>query len=102
MIGSRLIWLAPLSFALTFLGCGGQPSGEQPTTETTPAAPAAPVDPATAATITGKVAFDGQAPAKVRIRMDSVPACTETNKEPVFTDEVVVNENQTLQNVFVY
>ncbi|MBI4464190.1 MAG: carboxypeptidase regulatory-like domain-containing protein, partial [Acidobacteria bacterium] len=67
------------------------------------AAPAAaPIDPATAGSVTGKISFAGQAPAKVRIRMDATPACTEGNPEPVFADEVVVNNNGTLGNVFVY
>ena len=104
MIRSRLVWLASLLFTVTFLGCGGgQPPAEQPSTSSAPAAaPAAPIDPATAATVTGKVSFEGQAPAKVRIRMDAVPACTEASKEPAFSEEVVVNDNKTLRNVFVY
>jgi plastocyanin len=94
--------------ALTFAGCGG--GGEQPATEQTeggggaaPSAPAAQsVDPATAATITGRIAFTGQKPTPQRIRMDAVPACTEANSSPVFVQEVVVNDNNTLRNVFVY
>ncbi|OFW04708.1 MAG: hypothetical protein A3G20_07805 [Acidobacteria bacterium RIFCSPLOWO2_12_FULL_59_11] len=89
---------------LTLAGCGG---GQQtPTAEQQPqpaAAPAAaPIDPATVGSVTGKVSFEGQAPAKVRIRMDATPACTESNPEPVFADEVIVNNNGTLSNVFVY
>lgn len=34
--------------------------------------------------------------------MDAVPACTEANPDPVFVQEVVVNDNDTLRNVFVY
>lgn len=108
MIRSRLVWLASLLFTVTFLGCGGgQPPAEQSGGGATPAAapaaaPAAPIDPATVATVTGKVSFEGQAPAKVRIRMDAVPACTEASKEPAFSEEVVVNDNKTLKNVFVY
>lgn len=101
----RSIWigLVSLSVALVLTACQQQqPTGgaEQPRTEATPAA--APVDPATVATLTGKVNFEGQAPAKVRIRMDAVPACTEASKEPVYSEEVVVNDNKTLRNVFVY
>ena len=99
---SKLNWIVPLAFALTLAGCGG---GEKATTEEkAPAAPAATttVDPATAGEISGTIAFDGAAPAKVRIRMDAVPACTEASKEPVYSEEVVVNDNKTLRNVFVY
>jgi plastocyanin len=93
--------------ALAFSGCGG--GGEQPATETgggegaaSSAPTAAAVDPATAATITGRIAFTGQKPTPQRIRMDAVPACTQANPNPVFIQEVVVNDNNTLRNVFVY
>jgi len=105
MIRSRLLWVVPLSLTLSLLGCGGgQPPAEQSSESAAPAATpaAAPVDPATAGTITGKVAFTGQTPNRIRIRMDAVPACTQANPEPVFVQEVVVNSNNTLANVFVY
>ena len=107
MIRSNWNWLAALFLAMTIAGCGGggQPAAEQPAGgAAAPAAPAATatVDPATAATITGKVAFTGQAPNRLRIRMDAVPACTQANTEPVFVQDVVVNDNKTLANVFVY
>lgn len=103
MIRSKWFWVVPLSLALSLLGCGGQPAAEQPSSEAAPSAgPPAAVDPATAGTITGKVAFTGQAPARIRIRMDAVPACTQANPDPVFVQEVVVNDNNTLRNVFVY
>ena len=94
--------------AAILAGCGG--GGEAPTAGESggsemPAASSAPVetvDPATAATVTGKVNFQGQAPQRMRIRMDAVPACTEANPDPVYSDEVVVNDNGTLANVFVY
>ncbi len=107
-MNSKLNWLAPVLLSAALVGCGGgnKPSEEKPaetsSTAAPAAAPAATVDPATAAEITGKVSFEGQAPAKVRIHMDAVPACTEANKEPVYSEEVVVNDNKTLKNVFVY
>ena len=105
MVRTRLHWLVALSVALVLAGCGGgqqpTPSAEQPQTTAAPAAAPAAIDPATAGEITGKVSFEGQPPARVRIRMDAVPACTQTNKEPVFSEEVVVNDGK-LQNVFVY
>ena len=99
----KLNWFVPLSLAVALTGCGG---GQKATEEKAPAAPApaatATVDPATAGEISGTIAFDGAAPAKIRIRMDAVPACTEASKEPVYSEEVVVNDNKTLRNVFVY
>ena len=104
MMRSNWSWLAALFLALAVAGCGGgQPAAEQPAGDAAPAAPAAaPIDPATVATITGKVAFTGQAPPRVRIRMDAVPACTQASPDPAYVQEVVVNDNNTLQNVFVY
>jgi hypothetical protein len=106
MIRPNWNWLAGLFLAVTLAGCGGggQPAAEQPAGDAAAPAPAATatVDPATAATITGKVNFTGQAPNRVRIRMDAVPACTQANSEPVFVQDVVVNSNNTLANVFVY
>jgi len=105
-MNSTLRWLAPLSLSLALMGCGGgNKSAEEKPAETSSApaaAPAAAVDPAQAAEVTGKIAFEGTAPSKVRIKMDAVPACTEASKEPVYSEEVVVNENKTLKNVFVY
>ncbi|MBI4459129.1 MAG: carboxypeptidase regulatory-like domain-containing protein [Acidobacteria bacterium] len=103
MIRTNLGWFTVFSLALTLVGCGGgqqAPTAEQEQ-ESTAAPAAAPVDPATAGSIAGKVNFEGQPPARVRIRMDATPACTEKNKEPVYADEVLVN-NGTLANVFVY
>jgi len=107
MIRTNWTWLVALSVALLLAGCGG--GGEQPAaTEgaggeaAAPAPAAAAVDPATAATITGKVSFTGQKPPQQRIRMDAVPACTQANPNPVYLQDVVVNDNGTLSNVFVY
>jgi plastocyanin len=85
-------------------GCsGGQqaPPAESSAPATPAAAPTA-VDPATAGEITGKVSFEGTKPTMPRIKMDAVPACTQANKEPVFSQEVEVNDNGTLRDVYVY
>ena len=104
MIRSKMLWLTSLSLGVLLSGCGGgtapQPAAEQPAAPA--AAPSAPVDAATAATITGKVSFEGTKPTMPRIRMDAVPACTEASKEPVYSEEVVVNDNGTLRYVYVY
>jgi Carboxypeptidase regulatory-like domain len=108
MIRTKLFGFSALtlsmSLALVLAGCGG--GTETPTAEQPSAAPAAatstPIDPATAATITGKIMFDGAKPTMPRIRMDAVPACTEVNKAPVYSEEVVVNDDSTLSDVFVY
>ncbi|MCL6506734.1 MAG: carboxypeptidase regulatory-like domain-containing protein [Bryobacteraceae bacterium] len=68
------------------------------------AAPAAApvVDPATAATITGKVLFTGTRPVMRPISMDAVPACARQHATPPRSEEVVINDNGTLRNVFVW
>ncbi len=55
-----------------------------------------------AGTVTGKASFTGQAPAPQKIGMDADPTCASLHKEPVYTEDVVVNANGTLKNVFVY
>ncbi len=56
-----------------------------------------------ATTLSGKVAFKGTAPSAKPIKMNADPKCAEANKDkkPV-SEDVVVNSNGTLQNVFVY
>lgn len=53
------------------------------------------------ATVTGKVSFGGAAPSRQRIKMAADPACLAQHKEPVLSEELVVN-NGGLQNVAVY
>ncbi len=52
--------------------------------------------------LTGKVIFEGTAPAPFPIRMDADPVCLLQNKDGASAEEVVVNPNGTLKNVFVY
>ncbi len=52
--------------------------------------------------VTGKVAFDGKAPAAARLRMDADKVCARAHSAAVFGEEVVVNKNSTLKNVLVY
>jgi plastocyanin len=104
MIREKLFGFSCLALALVLAGCGGgteAPPSEQAASAPA-AAPSAPIDPATAATITGKIMFSGTKPTMPRIRMDAVPVCTEANSAPVYSEEVVVNDNGTLRDVFVY
>ncbi len=57
---------------------------------------------ATAATITGKISFQGAAPAPQPIKMDADPNCLMAHPTGVNLDDVVVNPNGTLKDVFVY
>ncbi len=93
------VWGLPAILGLVFLtGCG-----KKETTEERPAAPAAvapaatPIDPATAATVSGTVKLDGQAPKAAKIDMSNDPACKGMNMA-----ENVVAGGGHLSNVFVY
>lgn len=55
-----------------------------------------------AAVISGKIAFEGQAPAPQKMKMDADPNCSVSHPEGVDDDSVIVNANGTLKNVFVY
>lgn len=57
---------------------------------------------AEAATIKGKVTFEGTAPAPQPIKMEADPICKALHPDGVTTEDVVVNSNGTLKNVFVY
>lgn len=93
--------IAVFSFAA---GCGGAKKEETASKEA--AAPVGgavtKVDPATAATVSGKVSYAGAAPKKVQIRMDAEPDCAKLHSGPTYSQEVVVNSNNTLADVFVY
>ena len=106
MFRFKWIWFVSLMLVVSLAGCGGgeaPPVQEEAAMDEAPAGPpAAPIDPETVGEITGSVAFEGEAPRRVRIRMDAVPACTEANQDPVYSEEVLLNDNGTLQNVFVY
>ncbi|MEW5987256.1 MAG: carboxypeptidase regulatory-like domain-containing protein [Chloroflexota bacterium] len=73
---------------------GGDSGGSEPVTS--------PVDPATAGTITGRVLFTGVAPEPEAILMDAEPTCQALYPDGAFAETVVVNDNGTLRNVFIY
>ena len=54
------------------------------------------------ASIRGTVHFEGTPPAPEKIKMDADPVCQQQHTSPMYSEEVVVNDNKTLKNVFVY
>jgi hypothetical protein len=103
----KKIWIgAGLALALALAGCGGSDKSEAPKTgaAATPAAGggAATPDMDNGATVTGKVTFDGAKPAARTLDMSAVPACSNAHKTPAKSEEVIVNDNGTLKNVFVW
>lgn len=79
-------------FGLVLLGIFGAPTPR--TTEVATAQGGA--------SVTGKAVFEGTAPAPPMIRMDADPACLLQHAQGFPSEEVVVNPNGTLKNVFVY
>jgi|ERR1017187_6895859 plastocyanin len=101
----KKIWIAVgVVSALTFAGCGGGEKTETKTAETAaPASGTATPDLTNGATITGKVAFAGTKPVAKTLDMSAVPTCMNAHKgAPPKSEEVVVNDNGTLKNAFVW
>ena len=55
-----------------------------------------------AGTVTGKVNFTGTAPQMAPISMNADPVCASLHTTPAYEETVIVNDNKTLKNVFVY
>jgi len=88
---------------LLLAGCGGSkpPETSEAPKKEAAAAPAA-MDDANAGSITGKVSFAGDKPVMKTLSMDAVPNCARAHTTPQKSQEVMVNENGTLKNVFVW
>ncbi len=93
------------SFLFLAVSCGGgdkaaeAPPGDEPAEKK---AEGVPPDLSQAGSIAGKVSFEGTAPKSKRIRMDADPVCTKQHSDKVYSQDVIVNENGTLSNVFVW
>jgi plastocyanin len=98
---SMAVWSLAVALGLALLaGCGNKESSEPaatPAASAPAAAAATPIDPATAASVSGTVKLDGEAPKAAKIDMSQDPACKGTN-----TAENVVAAGGHLSNVFVY
>lgn len=91
---------ALLAAAVLIAGCG---SPKTPAPAESKAAPEYfKVDPATAASLQGKVRFEGKRVVAKRISMEAEQACQALHKEPVLDQAVVAGKDGGLANVFVY
>jgi plastocyanin len=94
-------WGLAASLGLVLLaGCGKkeeQPAATPAASAPEAAAPSTPIDPATAASISGTVKLDGEAPKAAKIDMSQDPACKGTNMA-----ENVMATGGHLANVYVY
>ncbi|MCC6585208.1 MAG: DUF2012 domain-containing protein [Bryobacterales bacterium] len=100
----RALLALSLSVFVFLMACGGgstsAPEAKHEAKSEAPVAPA--VDPAVAATIEGSVKFSGTKPVMKPLSMDATPACARQHSSPVMSEEVVVNDNNTLRNVFIH
>ena len=94
--------IAPALF-LSSCGGGGTTSEANKEAAPPPAASSAPaVDEASAATVAGKVSFEGTKPAMRALSMDATPACARQHSTAVRSEEVIVGDAGGLKNAFVY
>lgn len=90
---------------LTLMGaCAGSGDDEAATSEPMPSREpvAPPIDLATAATLRGTVVLDGEIPEQKGVSMAADPFCVRMHIEEVTTELVLVNDDGSLRNVFVY
>ena len=105
-IGSGLVSALAIA-AFTLASCGGGSTPETPKSADAGAAPAggpaATPDMDNGGTITGKVSFDGTPPKMAILDTSANPVCAKAHAtSPLRSEEVVVNSNGTLKNVFVW
>lgn len=107
----KRVWFALLitAFTLFFFACGGgkEDVSEEESETMTAAKTAAPSTASAApaaggATLTGKVAFVGTTPGKEQLKMEADAFCKAAHSQPVYSQDVAVNSNGTLQWVLVY
>ncbi len=88
--------------AFIVTGCGG--GGDAGSGDSGGGAEAVenPVDAATAGNVSGSIAFEGDAPALQDIDMEEEPVCADKHASTPMIEDVVVNDNGMLANVFIY
>lgn len=97
----RVLAVFTLSATFALVGCGGGDSSSDSSTSESDDAPAADATPMGTASVTGSVSFSGTAPEAVALRLDRECADLQAG-DTVYAQNVVVNDNGTLKNVFVY
>jgi plastocyanin len=87
---------------LLMSACGGSSEKAAKAPETAAGAPGLTPDTINGATLTGKISFTGPKPVLRMIDMSANPACQKAHPSPVASEEVVVNGDGSLANVFVW
>ena len=94
--------VAPTLMLLVMAGCGGGDGGSSGGGAEGGMVMENPVDAATAGNIAGSIVFEGSAPSMDVIDMTEESVCAAKHSSTPMVQEVVVNGNGTLANVFVY
>ena len=113
MIGSTRTVGMLTAWVLIAIGCGGgspqdvsatQPDADSANAPIQLAQVASEANPTAggSAAVNGIVRFDGAQPDATLIRMDADPVCAQQHAEPVYAEDVVVNDEGGLKYVFVY
>lgn len=93
----KLLLLSAVSCVVVLVGCGGD--GDEGSTGADATSTAA-VTPAGTASVSGSINFAGTAPSPQALNLDR--ECQELRDDQALSQNVVVNDNETLQWVFVY
>jgi plastocyanin len=103
---SRTLLGLSLMVTVAAAACGGSKPAPEPQGQEQPKPSggnqAAAIDPATAASIKGKITFEGTAPANAPIKMNADPYCMTANKTAQTQETYMVGKGGELGNVFVY
>jgi Carboxypeptidase regulatory-like domain len=102
MFHKKTLGITIAALALTAACGGGGEKSEAPAEQTAATMEYVTVDPATAATVTGKVSFEGQPPKAQPINMSAEPDCKKLHGEAVYPDVVAIDAAGGLANVFVW
>ena len=105
MKGKSLLFIAGAGvLAVAMMSCGKKEhtTAEAPAAGAPAASAGKPVDTATAGSVTGTVKLDGTAPKMKIINMAAEPNCAKVHTTPAMTQDVVVGDGNSLQNVIVY
>lgn len=98
----KICFFMCLGVLIVLTACGGGGGDEGGSASSSGGGEVTVVDPATAGKVSGNVMFTGTAPEPEVIGMDAEPTCQAMYTEGPFTENVVVNDNGTLANAFVY
>jgi len=97
---SLVLSAAVTALAISVSGCGGNKRSSEDVPDVSSGG--RPVDESVAGSVTGAVKFEGTPPKARTINMASVPSCNSQHTSPATTEDVVLGDQGTLQNVVVY